>query len=133
MMAAMAAFGPIALGAVKQAWTRRAWLIPVLLAAALAGAIAWGCQLLAARAEALAEAAQYRAAARSAEAAIDKMKIHQAHIDAAIGASHAAELARLASLSKIRQGVAGAPPAPACPPDPAVLHGLELLRRGTHG
>ena len=61
------------------------------------------------------------------------MKVHQAHIDAAVGASHAAELARLASSSKIRQGVASAPPAPACPPDPAVLHGLELLRGETHG
>jgi hypothetical protein len=128
-----AALLPIVLGALKQAWAWRAWLIPVLLAVALAGAIAWGRHLLASRADAEAKAEQYRAAALSAEAAIEEMKIHQAHIDAAVGASHAAQLARLASSSKIRQGVSSALPAPACPPDPAVLHGLELLRGEAHG
>ncbi len=129
----MMAWIPIALRALKQAWAWRAWLVPVFLGVVLAGAVAYARHLQTSRADAEAKAEQYRAAALSAEAAIDEMKIHQAHIDAAVGASHAAELARLAGSSKIRQGVASAPQAPACPPDPAVLHGLELLRGEAHG
>lgn len=117
------------LAGLQFAWSARAWLIPAVLGVALLGAIAWAKYEGKAAEAAGAKAEQYKTAALSAEQAIDEMRIHQAHVDAAIGASHAAEVARLESLAKLRQTVAGGAPAPACPPDPIVLQGLEELRR----
>jgi hypothetical protein len=48
----MMAWIPIALRALKQAWAWRAWLIPVVLVLALAGAVAYARHLQASRADA---------------------------------------------------------------------------------
>lgn len=128
MMATIVVFGPAALAALKQAWAWRTWLIPLVLMLALGGVVAWARHLSRARDADAERAEQYAAAALSAEQAIDEIKEHQTKVDGAVAASHAAEIARLANSSQIRQGVAAAEPAPTCPPDPAVLHGLKLLR-----
>jgi hypothetical protein len=116
------------MGMAKWAWENKVLVAVVALVIAIAGLWWIHTRDVAANAELQATAESYRKAAIETAKTLETVKQHDANAEVARETAHAVEIAQLKAAANAKEAVRNAPPAPACPPDPAIARGLELLR-----
>jgi len=113
---------------VKGAWKNKT-LVAIGLLLAVIGWLWWQHQHeVATNAELKASVETYRQAAVETAKTLEAVRQHDANAEVARETAHAVEIAALKAAENAKEAVRNAPPAPACPPDPAIARGLELLR-----
>jgi hypothetical protein len=115
------------------AWKYKAWIAIGLLLSVIA--VLWYLHKseIADNAQLKASAESYRQAAIQTAKSLEAVEQHNANAEVARETAHAVEIAALMASANAKEDVRNAPPPPACPPDPAIARGLELLRHPIPG